>query len=764
MKPETIAITGNPNCGKTTIFNLLTGSRQTIGNWPGVTVEKLEGFMKYRERDYRIVDLPGIYSLSAFSDDERVSRDYLLSGDAGLVINILDAANIQRNLYLTVQLLELHVPVVVVLNRIDIAEKMKIRIDTEMLSGQLGCPVIDISAVRKGDDLKLKDAIYTYSENYSFHQARIEFPDEITEIIRNWSLPLQPVSEEIHTDASWIALKLLEKDALLMEKVISEGALAQRDIAAAEKKIESILHESADIIIADYRYGFIQGIARKCVVKQSDPKEITDIIDSIVLNRFLGLPLFLGVMFLAFKLTLSVGGAFIDFFNGITGAVFIDGFTALLTSIHAPQWIITILASGAGAGIQAVASFIPIVFTMFFMLSILEDSGYMSRAAFVMDRFMRLMGLPGKSFLPLMIGFGCTVPAVMAARTLEEKRDRVMTVFMAPFMSCGARLSVYALFSVAFFSGNAGAVVFSLYGAGIMLAVMTGYIMKKTIYPTEPSNYVIELPTYNLPRMKHILIHTWSRLKDFISGAGKIIVVAVMILSFFNSFGTDGTFGNENTDKSFLTEAGKSTIPLFRPMGISDENWPAAVAIFSGPFSKEAIVGTLNSLYGQMNAGPDTSSAKEDALTKISHGIKEAFVSIPVNLKNEFAGFFSTSGLAAADETGSGGTLFLENMRRYFTGRTGAYAYLLFILIYFPCIATLGAVYREAGPGVAAAQAVYMTLLAWIVSVLFFQIMTAGSIFWISVAVMLFFAVIAAFFAAGRIINRKQDRGLQFHH
>ncbi len=760
MKPETIAITGNPNCGKTTIFNLLTGSRQTIGNWPGVTVEKLEGYMKYREKEYRIVDLPGIYSLSAFSDDERVSRDYLLSGEADLVINILDAANIQRNLYLTVQLLELKLPVVIILNRIDIAEKMKILIDTDLLSVQLGCPVIDISAVRKGDDVKLKEAIYTFSKNYSFHHARVDFPNEITEIIQNWAVPLRPISEEIHADASWIALKLLEKDSLLTEKTLASGALSLRDITTAEKKIESILHEAADIIIADYRYGFIQGIARKCVVKQSDPKEITDKIDSVVLNRFFGLPLFLGVMFLAFKLTLSVGGAFIDFFNGITGAIFIDGFTVLLESLHAPQWIITVLASGAGAGIQAVASFIPIVFTMFFMLSILEDSGYMSRAAFVMDRLMRMMGLPGKSFLPLMIGFGCTVPAVMAARTLEEKRDRVMTVFMAPFMSCGARLSVYALFTVAFFSGNAGAVVFSLYGAGIMLAVMTGYIMKKTIYPSEPSNYVLELPTYNLPRIRHILIHTWSRLRAFISGAGKIIIVAVMILSFFNSLGTDGTFGNENTDKSLLTEAAKSTIPLFRPMGITDENWPAAVAIFSGPFAKEAIVGTLNSLYGQMNAAPDASASKGEAIKKIGTDIREAFISVPVNLKNEFAGFFSTPELSAVNEADTASTLFLENMRRYFAGKTGAYSYLLFILIYFPCIATLGAVYREAGIGVAAAQTFYMTVLAWIVSVLFFQFTAVMDFFWITVALLLFIMIIAAFYAAGRIINRKHGESL----
>jgi ferrous iron transport protein B len=755
MKPETIAITGNPNCGKSTIFNILTGSRQTTGNWPGVTVEKREGSMKYRGRDYNIVDLPGIYSLSAFSDDERVSRDYLLSGEADLVINIIDAANIQRNLYLTVQLLEMGLPVVVILNRIDIAEKMKIRIDTDLMSAQLGCPVINISALRKGDDLKLKEAIYN-NTNYSFTPVKVDFPNEIADIMESWKPSLQSMSEKINAPSDWIALKILEKDPLLTAQAINSGLITQDEIDTAEKNIETILHEASDIIIADYRYGFIQGITRRCVIKQSDPREITDMIDSVALNRFAGLPLFLSIMYLTFKLTLSFSAAFIDFFNGITGAIFIDGLAALLSAIHAPHWLITVLASGAGAGIQAVASFIPIVFAMFFMLSVLEDSGYMSRAAFVMDRLMRIMGLPGKSFLPLMIGFGCTVPAVMAARTLEEKRDRIMTVFMSPFMSCGARLSVYALFTVAFFSSNPGAVVFSLYGAGVLLAVMTGFLLKKTVYPSEPSNYVLELPIYNLPRMKHILIHTWTRLKAFISGAGKIIVVAVMILSFFNSLGTDGTFGNENTDRSLLTKAGKSTMPLFSPMGITDENWPAAVAIFSGPFAKEAIAGTLNSLYGQMNAEPENIDESIDAMTKITSGIKNAFLSVPANLKTEFARFFPTPEISA-DTDEEEGSLFIENMRRYFPGKAGAYAYLLFIMIYFPCIATVGTVYKEAGAGVAVAQVLYMTVLAWIVSVLFYQFAAGGDFFWISAAIALFIIVIALFYAAGRIINSKVD-------
>lgn len=758
---KTIAITGNPNCGKTTIFNVLTGSNQQIGNWPGVTVEKLEGYMISGNSQYRIVDLPGIYSLSAYSDDERVSRNYLLSGEADLVINILDAANIQRNLYLTVQLMELKIPLVVVLNRIDIAEKHKIEINISKISSLLGCPVIDISAIRKGDDQRLKEIIEQYSLNYHFTPSKTEFPNEIDEITESWKERLKETAASINADPSWFGLKILEKDPVITALALNSGSISQHDIDTAESRIESILHEAPDIVIADYRYAFIQGIARKTVTSKADRKEITDRIDAVVLNKYIALPLFLTVMFLVFKITLSIGGAFIDFFNGITGAIFIDGVSALLTAVNAPAWSVAVLASGAGSGIQAVASFIPIVFSMFFMLSILEDSGYMSRAAFVMDKLMRVMGLPGKSFVPMMIGFGCTVPAVMAARTLEEKRDRIMTVFMSPFMSCGARLAVYALFTAAFFQENAGAVVFSLYGAGIFMAVFTGILMKKTIYPSEPSNYVLELPIYNLPRLKHIFIHTWLRLKSFISGAGKIIIVAVMILSFFNSLGTDGTFGNENTDKSLLTVAGKSTTPLFTPMGISSENWPAAVAIFSGPFAKEAVVGTLNSLYGQMGAETNTGDEQQiPARARIMKGIADAFTSIPVNLKSELKGFFSSPEVKSADEKGGTSTLFLENMRKYFNGAAGAYAYLLFILLYFPCMATFGAVYRETGLFIAVSQTVYMTVLAWIVSVLFYQLKAGGDYFWISIAVLLFIIVITAFYTAGRIINRNQGHSL----
>ncbi len=751
MKIRTIAIIGNPNCGKTTLFNGLTGSSQRIGNWPGVTVEKIEGIMKHETGDIKVIDLPGIYSLSAFSEDERVSREYLLSRKADLVVNIVDASNLERNLYLSTQIMELKVPMIIILNRIDMAEKQNKVIDSKLLSAQIGCPVIEAVATRKEEIQKIKEEIIPYIGSVNPSPRRIDFPNEIEDVIKKWSKPLEDMSSINSPDAAWTAIKILEKDQWVTGIAVSHKLLSAEEIDNEIAGIEKLLHESSDIIIADYRYGFIQGITRKCVYKKSDRKEITDLLDNILLNRFFAIPLFALVMYLVFWFTLFAGGAFIEFFESVSGAVFIDGTRMILASLNSPLWLITILADGAGAGIQAVASFIPVIFGMFFMLALLEDSGYMARAAFIMDRFMRVIGLPGKSFLPLMIGFGCSVPAVMAARTLETRRDRIITIFMTPFMSCGARLSVYALFTAAFFYRSSGAVVFSLYLIGIILSVLTGLLIKKTVYPGEPSLFVMELPTYNMPRIRHILIHTWIRLKLFLFSAGKIIIIAVMFLSFMNSMGTDGTFGNENTEKSVLTKLGRKIIPIFTPFGVQEENWPAAVALFSGPFAKEAIVGTLNTLYTQMDNNSATSRDENLSIPdKIISGLK----SVPVNFAESIP-HFSSAVSEKSDSGVSGGML--DKMRMYFGGGASAYAYLLFILLYFPCVATVGAVYREAGGIIAVSQVCYMTVLAWCISVLFYQVAVGHSLFWSGISLSFLVLIVLVFFITGRIIRKKSS-------
>ncbi|MCK5200233.1 MAG: ferrous iron transport protein B, partial [Spirochaetales bacterium] len=351
-------------------------------------------------------------------------------------------------------------------------------------------------------------------------------------------------------------------------------------------------------------------------------KTATDKIDKIVLNRFLGIPIFLAAMYLVFWVTINLGGALIDFFDISFGAIFVDGSAILLDKIGSPGWITAIISTGIGGGIQTLATFVPIMFMMFFMLALLEDSGYMARAAFVMDRFMRVIGLPGKAFIPMLVGFGCTVPAIMATRTLANKRDRYLTIFMTPFMSCGARLPVYALFAAAFFPKNGQTIVFALYMTGIVLAVFTGLLLKKTLFAGESAPLLMELPLYHVPRLKHIFLHTWLRLKGFILKAGKFLIIIIAVLGFFNSLGTDGSFGNEDSEESVLAVAGKVITPIFTPFGVTKENWPASVGLFTGLFAKEVVVGTLNSLY--MTAAE---SGTEDDVFNFWEAIGEAFTS-----------------------------------------------------------------------------------------------------------------------------------------
>jgi len=755
---KALTVAGNPNSGKTTLFNGLTGGKQRVGNWPGVTVEKKEGRARIGDKDIRFVDLPGIYALSAYSEDERVARDYLLSGEPELVINIVDATNLERNLYLTTHLIEMRVPVLVVLNMMDLAEKQNTRIDVESLEKILGCPVVAVSAVRPRDILRVKEAVAANVQHLSPSNTTIEYPNEIEETIGKWTPRLQNVAAEVCADERWVALKLLEQDEWVTEKVAGSKALEPSLISNTLAKIEKTLKESSDIVLADYRYGFIHGIAQKVQRKQRNRISATDRADKIVMNRLLGIPIFLTVMYLVFWATINVGGAFIDFFDIFFGTIFVDGLGALLGRIGTPEWLITMVAGGVGAGIQTVATFIPIIFTMFLMLSLLEDSGYMARAAFVMDRFMRWIGLPGKSFIPMIVGFGCTIPAVMATRTLENRKDRYMTVFMTPFMSCGARLPVYALFAAAFFPAAAGSIVFSIYLTGIVLAILTGLLLKNTLFKGEASPFIMELPPYHAPRLRHIMLHTWSRLKVFMRRAGLVTVLVVLVLSFLNSLGIDGSFGNEDSEKSVLTRIGRAITPIFKPMGIEEDNWPATVAVFTGLFAKEAVVGTLNSLYSQIDAAAAEEAEAEEPFA-FRAGIGEAFASIPEGLAGIFgtlrdpvgAGMISGDEAAVAEEVEADERVF-STMRRYFSfGGAQAYAYLLFILIYFPCVAALGAILREIGAGYGWLSVAYLTVLAWIVATLFFQITVAHQAVWIIVPL----AMLAGIYGLFRIIGRK---------
>jgi len=719
----TIALAGNPNCGKSALFNAFTGIRQKTGNWPGVTVDRKEGRFELDSREVAAIDLPGIYSFDASSLDEEVSRDYLLSRDADLVVNVVDASNLERNLYLTVQLLEMGVPLVLALNMMDVARKRGIQIDTERLSQELGCPVVPVVAVTGEGTTELKARMLAVADG----RQQGGFPLALDEVVEQAISDLEPVLEELPApNRRWLTLKLIESgdSGSELETTVREKLQYWR------QQIAGRAGEDADILIADSRYGHAHTLAQR--VSHSEGRitcTLSDRIDHIVLGKWTGIPVFLAIMYLMFLFTMNIGGAFIDFFDGTANALFVSGFGELLTSFGAPDWLRVLLADGIGGGVQIVATFIPIIGALYLFLSVLEDSGYMARAAFVMDRSMRAIGLPGKAFVPLIVGFGCNVPAIMATRTLESERERKLTILMNPFMSCGARLPVYALFAAAFFPASGQNIVFALYLIGIAVAILTGLLMKKTLLPGKSSGFMMELPPYHLPTLKGILLRAWDRVRLFVKEAGQVIILMVLALNLLNSIGTDGSFGNEDSEQSVLSATSRILIPAFAPMGIQEDNWPAVVGVISGVLAKEVVVGTLDNLYTSL---AENESGKEEVPFNLWQQLQDAAATIPANLAVLGEALLDPIGLdlgnlsdtrAIAEEQGVRQGVF-GAMQNRFDGQTGAFAYLLFVLLYFPCVATIGAIKREAGRPWAMFVAAWTTTVAYITAVSFYQLAT----------------------------------------
>lgn len=721
----TIALAGNPNCGKSALFNAFTGIRQTTGNWPGVTVERKEGHFTFDDQTIRVIDLPGIYSLDAASLDERVTSDYLLTNDADIIVNVLDAGNLERNLYLSVQMLEMKAPVVVALNMMDVARREGMLIDTQKLSEELGCPVIPVVAVTGEGLTDLKTAIRSVSTGKSNSGYSLAHDEIVEQAIADLSPLLDPALDP--RQKHWLALKMLEGDRYAMEQ--ADQAL-HSDIQHLREAISERANEDADILIADTRFSHAHTLAAQVLKEKGKAgRNLTDRIDRVVLDRWLGIPVFLVVMYLMFLFSINIGGAFIDFFDGIAGALFVNGFGQLLNHIGFPQWLVVLLAEGAGGGLQIVATFIPVITGLYLFLSFVEDSGYMARAAFVMDRAMRTIGLPGKAFVPMIVGFGCNVPAIMATRTLERVRERKLTMLMNPFMSCGARLPVYALFAAAFFPRNGQNLVFALYIIGILAAIGTGMIMKRTLLPGQSTGFMMELPPYHMPSLRGVLLRTWDRVKLFLKEAGQVIVVMVMVINTLNSIGTDGSFGNANSDKSVLAVASKSLTPVFSPLGIQQDNWPATLGVFTGIMAKEVVVGTLDSIYTQLGR---SESNQQETEFELWPAIMMAAQSVPANLAAIVDSLLDPLGLnigntlsseTAAVNQGVNSGIF-GAMASRFDGKIGAFAYLLFILLYFPCVATIGAISREAGFSWAMFVGAWTTGVAYTVSIVFYQAAT----------------------------------------
>ena len=613
----TIAIAGNPNCGKTALFNALTGARQHVGNWPGVTVEKKEGYFELGDRQIRLVDLPGTYALFANAEDERAAVDYLLSREASLIINIVDATNLERNLFLTSQLADMKIPMVIAVNMMDIAENRGIQLDLDELSDFYGVPCIPLSAVSEKSVTNFISQMGHVLASPMPLPKQIAYADKVEEAVKVLEPKVAPVAKLLATDARWVSLMYLGNEKSYADKFAEAG------VKINKADVVKILGEEPEFAMAENRYSISHEVAGKAIVSARAKKTFSDKLDAVLLNRWAALPIFLVVMYLVFWIAVTIGSAFIDFFDVLFGAIFVDGLGYVLTDVlHAPGFVSAILADGIGAGIQTVSTFIPVIFFMFLCLSFLEDSGYMARAAFVADRFMRFLGLPGRAFVPMMVGFGCGVPGIMGSRVLESKRERFLTIFLVPFMSCGARLPVYALFAAAFFGKMAGTVVFLLYLAGVLFAVVYGLFLKKSLFQGQASNFVMELPPYHLPKFKSLMIHCWQRLRDYIWRAGKVITLAVAVLGFLNSFGIvekaadenapadepagfEFTAGNGDSENSLLSTIGKAITPVFEPFGVEKENWPASVSLFTGLLAKEAVIGTMNSLYSMVGEDED---------------------------------------------------------------------------------------------------------------------------------------------------------------
>ncbi len=730
-----VALLGNPNAGKTTLFNLLTGARQRTGNWPGVTVERKEGQCRLLNEDLNVVDLPGTYSLdySDTSADELVARQFVQQHPDYLYINIVDASTLERGLYLTLQLRELNVPMIVLLNMMDVAERRGRKLDVQALHERLGCPVIPVSLREDKDLHPVHHAICHYIPSYSTLHFDIVYHASVEHALQQ--LQTQGVSRV---------------DALLALQTQQTAP----EIAPLHQQIAAETHEELDFLLADARFDLATRIAQEVTQERGKiSRTVSDKVDRWVLGNWTGVPIFLVMMYLLFLFSINLGGAFIDFFDMSAQTLAVDGVRHLLSSISTPEWLITLLADGLGGGLQVVATFVPIIAALYLFLTLLEESGYMARAAFVMDQFMRKLGVSGKAFVPLIVGFGCNVPAIMATRALDSPRERILTVLMAPFMSCGARLAVYALFAAAFFQSGGQNIVFLLYLIGIGFAILTGLIMRKTLLQGGADHFVMEMPTYQVPSLRNILINTWNKLRGFIVGAGKLIVMVVMVINIVNSLGTDGSFGNQNTEKSVLSAVAKTLTPVFAPMGIQQDNWPATVGIVSGLLAKEVVVGTLDALYSQMHTGAELSPETEPAFS-VSAGLQDAFATIPTNLADALANVGDPLGFGAIDAEPDVSSATFMAMNQYFDGKVGAFAYLLFILMYFPCVAATGAMYREVGARWALLGVTWSTGLGYGAATVFYQSATfsqhpAQSVLWVMAVLGAFTAAVYTFYRVG---------------
>lgn len=665
-----IALAGNPNCGKTTLFNALTGSNQFVGNWPGVTVEKKEGKLK-GHKDVTIMDLPGIYSLSPYTLEEVVARNYLINERPDAIINIVDGTNIERNLYLSTQIMELGIPVIMAVNMMDIVEKNGDKIHIDKLAKKLGCEVVTISALKGTGIKEAADKAVQIAQKKGAAVPVHEFDKDVEAVIRTVESKLG--SDIVNEQKRFFAIKLLEKDDKITEQMKSVP-----DVSAEIKQLEDKFDDDTESIITNERYVYISSIIGDCVTKnKKNAMTTSDKIDRIVTNRWLALPIFAVVMWVVYYVSVTTVGTFVtDWTNDVLfGEIIPPAIENLLNAIHCADWLQGLILDGIVAGVGAVLGFVPQMLVLFLFLAFLESCGYMARVAFIMDRIFRKFGLSGKSFIPMLIGSGCGVPGIMASRTIENDRDRKMTIMTTTFVPCGAKLPIIALIAGALFNG-ASWVAPSAYFVGIAAIICSGIILKKTkLFAGDPAPFVMELPAYHWPTVSNVLRSMWERGWSFIKKAGTIILMSTIVLWFLMNFGwVDGSFGMleaEQLNDSILASIGSVIAPLFAPLGWGD--WKMAVAAVSGLIAKENVVGTFGILFGFGEVAEDGAE-----------------------IWGQLAGSLST---------------------------VAAYSFLVFNLLCAPCFAAMGAIKREMNNTKWFFTAIgYQTLLAYVVSLCIYQI------------------------------------------
>ncbi|MHA0856618.1 ferrous iron transport protein B [Paenibacillus sp. CMAA1364] len=667
------ALVGNPNCGKTTMFNDLTGSTQHVGNWPGVTVEKKEGKARKFKEDIKIIDLPGIYSLSPYSLEEIIARNYILDEKPDVIINIVDATNIERNLYLTTQLIELGIPVVIALNMMDAVESRGDQIDIGKLEKHLGVTIIPTSANKGRGTKELIEKTLEVSRNTIVGQQvkpTIIFDTHMEKSLHVLS-DILAKQYQVNQPSRWTVVKLLEGDEMMMGTVQSNSEM-MKEITTSRGQLEEYYDNDMETIVADQRYKYISKVIGHAVRKKVNTGGLTvsDKIDRILTHRILAIPLFLLIMYLVFTITFGFIGSFtIDTIDQLINVTLADFVTNLLQNLGAAEWLESLIVGGIIAGLGSILVFVPQIMILFFFLALLEDSGYMSRAAFMMDRLLRKIGLSGKSFIPMIMGIGCSVPAIMATRTLENEKDRRLTIILTPFMSCGARLPVYALFAAAFFVDSQSLVIFSLYILGMVIAILSGILLRKTLFKGEAEPFVMELPPYRLPTIKGLMIHMWDKGKGFIKKAGTVIFAASVIIWFGQTFDFS-LHMVDDVSNSMFGAVGSFIAPFFAPLGFGD--WRSSVALLTGFVAKEAVVATMGILNNVADAG-ETS------------------------------------------------TQLIASLQTYFTPLK-AYAFMTFTLLYMPCIAAFAAIKREMNSWKWTLFTVgYQTATAWIVAFIVYQ-------------------------------------------